>query len=249
MTDPTEDRTTPQWRGIAFNVMFYAWTVLLLPIGAVACAISPPAVWAVSRVWSRGALLLLAVLVGLRHRTRGREHIPDGPVMFAVKHQSAWETVAINLFVRNPVFVVKQELTRIPLFGLMLRRSGMIPVDRAGGASTLRTMLLAARARVAEGRSVVIFPEGTRTPVGERHPYHPGVAALYTALDIPVVPVALNSGLFWPRRSLRLAAGTITFEFLPPIEPGLKRRDFARRLETAIEEATEALVADARNLS
>lgn len=234
------------WRGLLFNVAFYGWTILLLPVGAVACAISPAAVWAVNRTWSRGSLFLLAVIVGLRHRTRGRHHVPDGPVMYAVKHQSAWETVSINLFVRNPVFVVKQELTRIPLFGMMLTRSGMIPVDRDGGAATLRTMLVAARARVAEGRSIVIFPEGTRTPVGERQPYHPGVAALYSALAVPVVPVALNTGLFWPRRSPRLAAGTITLEFLPPIEPGLPRRAFAARLESAIENASDALVAEAR---
>ena len=117
---------------------------------------------------------------------------------------------------------------------------------RTGGASTLRGMVTSARARLKEGRPIVIFPEGTRTPPGQRRPYHPGVAALYNALGVPVVPVALNSGLFWPRRSPRLSGGTVTLELLPPIAPGLPRRAFAAELETIIEDATDRLIAATR---
>jgi 1-acyl-sn-glycerol-3-phosphate acyltransferase len=234
------------WRGMLFNIVFYGWTVLMVPVGVAGGLVSPAAARTVSRTWARGALCLLAAVVGLRHEVRGLENLPDGPVMFAVKHQSAWETLALNLVLRDPAFVLKQELTRIPGFGWILHRTGNIAVDRDGGSAALRAMVGEAKARLAAGQPVVIFPEGTRTAPGERRPYHPGVAALYTALGVPVVPVALNSGLFWPRRSQRLAPGTITLELRPPIAPGLGRRDFAARLESDIEQATTALVAEAR---
>ena len=229
-------------RGFAFNAAFYSWTVLILFAGVFTAAVSPTSVWATSRFWAHGALVLLRLIVGLRHEIRGRENMPDEPVMLAVKHQSAWETLALNIMLHDPVFVMKQELLQIPFFGWMLRRAGMISVDRAGGAATLRVMVAESRARLADGRPLVIFPEGTRTAPGEHHPYHPGVAALYMALGVPVVPVALNSGLFWPRRSMRLAGGTIIIEFLPPIQPGLPRRVFAAQLEATIEGATEVLI-------
>lgn len=232
-------------RGILFNILFYSWTVVLLPVGVAAGIVSPAGTRAVSRFWARGALWLLAAVVGLGYTIRGRENLPAGPVMLAVKHQSAWETLMLNLVVRDPVFVLKQELTRIPGFGRILLRAGNIAVDREGGGAALRQMVTAAKARVAEGRPIVIFPEGTRTAPGERRPYHPGVAALYVALGVPVVPVALNSGLFWPRRSQRLAPGTVIVEMGAPIAPGLKRRDFAAQLETAIEDSTARLVAEA----
>jgi 1-acyl-sn-glycerol-3-phosphate acyltransferase len=234
-----------RWRGIAFQAAFYAWTLLLLPVGVVAAVYSRTAVAALAPFWARGALWLLERIVGLRHHVRGADRVPEGPVMLAVKHQSAWETIALNLIVRDPVFVLKRELVAIPVFGWLLRRIGMIAVDRTGGGSALRSMIMAARARVAEGRSVVIFPEGTRTAPGRRQPYHPGVAALYTALDIPVVPVALNSGLFWPRRSAGIRPGRVTIEFLPAITPGLPRREFTQRLESTIEDATSKLVEEA----
>lgn len=249
MTARTSIRQRSRWRGIAFNLAFYGWTVLLLPVGAIAGLCGPAAVRAVSRFWAQGALGLLGAIAGVRHRVVGREHLPAGPVMLAIKHQSAWETIALNLVLRDPAFVLKQELTRIPVFGWLLRRAGMIAVDRDGGAAALRGMVAAARARLAEGRPIVIFPEGTRVPPGERRPYHPGVAALYGALDVPVVPVALDSGRFWPRRDMRMAGGTITLAFLPPIAPGLARRAFAGTLESAIEDAVATLDANDRDIS
>lgn len=246
MIEPPTERLPTRWRGYIFNAAFYGWTTLIVPVCALAAAISPTALFAISRLWAHGTLGLLALIVGLRHQVRGLENLPDGPVMLAVKHQSAWETIALTIVLRKPVFVVKLELTRIPLFGWLLHRSGMIAVDRTGGASTLRGMVTSARARLKEGRPIVIFPEGTRTPPGQRRPYHPGVAALYNALGVPVVPVALNSGLFWPRRSPRLSGGTVTLELLPPIAPGLPRRAFAAELETIIEDATDRLIAATR---
>ncbi|MEL0013355.1 MAG: lysophospholipid acyltransferase family protein, partial [Alphaproteobacteria bacterium] len=216
--------------------------ILILPM-----LIGPPRLLlAYSRFWVRTSLWLLRITVGLTHEVRGREHIPGGPALFAVKHQSAWDTLTINLIVRDAAVVLKRELTWIPVFGWCLLRSRQIAIDREGGMSALRTMVAEARARLAEGRPIVIFPEGTRVAPGTRRPYHAGVAALNAALgDVPVVPVALNSGLFWPRRSLKLRSGIITVEFLPPISPDLPRHAFSGALENAIEGATDRLVTDA----
>lgn len=244
---PANDGQAARWRGLAFNAAFYGWTIILLPAGVIASVISRNSLKKVGHLWFSGALHLLALIVGLRHQVRGREHVPDRPVILAVKHQSAWETLALSLIIDDPVFVLKRELTRIPVFGWLLTVIGMIAVDRSGGTAVMRSMVAQARERIAEGRSIIIFPEGTRTPPGMRRRYQAGVAALYGSLDIPVVPVALNSGLFWPRRSTRLKPGLITLEFLPAIPPGLSRQDFTAQLETAIEDATERLIEEGGN--
>jgi 1-acyl-sn-glycerol-3-phosphate acyltransferase len=232
-------------RPIIFAVLFYSWTtlcgILVLPL-----LLGPPRPLLVySRFWIRVSLWLLRVVVGLSHEVRGRENIPDGPALFAIKHQSAWDTLAINLIIHDAAIVLKRELTWIPIFGWCLLRARQVPIDRGGGMSALRTMVAAARARVAEGRPIVIFPEGTRVPPGTHVPYQAGVSALTNALDIPVIPVALNSGLFWPRRSLALRAGTITLEFLPALPEAASRKEFVRSLETAIENSTNRLIAEA----
>ncbi len=248
MTGASRQTPAPRWRGFVFNTAFYAWTMTMLPIGLTASIRSTANAYVINRVWANGALWLLSLIVGLQFQVRGRENVPDESVMMAVKHQSAWETLALNLELRDPAFVVKRELMRVPVFGWLLHRVGMISVDRSGGGAALRSMVGTARQRVAEGRSIVIFPEGTRTPLGERQPYHPGVAALYKALNVPVIPVALNSGLFWPRRSTWLQPGVVTLEFLPAIPPGLPRRDFMAQLETAIEDASDRLADEARDI-
>lgn len=232
-------------RPVAFAVLFYSWTTLaglvVLPL-----LLGPPRyLLAYSRFWIRIALWLLRVTVGLSYEVRGRQNIPDGPALFAIKHQSAWDTLAINLIVYDAAIVLKRELTWIPIFGWCLLRARQVPIDRGGGMSVLRNMVAAARARVAEGRPIVIFPEGTRVPPGTHAPYHAGVSALNNALDIPVIPVALNSGLFWPRRSLALRPGTITVEFLPALPDAPSRKEFVQSLETAIENSTNRLIAEA----
>ena len=233
-------------RAVCFSILFYSWTTLLGILVLPLLIGPPPLLLACSRFWVRTSLWLLRVTVGLTHEVRGREHIPNGPALFAVKHQSAWDTLTINLIVRDAAVVLKRELTWIPVFGWCLLRSRQIAIDREGGMSALRTMVAEARARLAEGRPIVIFPEGTRVAPGTRRPYHTGVAALNAALgDVPVVPVALNSGLFWPRRSLKLRSGIITVEFLPPISTDLPRHAFSGALENAIEGATDRLVTDA----
>lgn len=230
-------------RSLLFNVAFHSWTAVLALLAVpVAIVIGPPVwVFRLGRFWAGGVLWLLGLFCELKHRLIGLEKLPPAPFLLASKHQSAWDTMIFSQFLDNPSYVLKRELTRIPFFGWALLRVGCVPVDRSGGATALKSMVKAARARVDEGRSIVIFPEGTRTAPGSRRPYHPGIAALYKDLDIPVVPVALNSGLFWARRSFVKKPGMIELEILDPIPPGLPRREFMVRLEQAIEGATERL--------
>lgn len=197
--------------------------------------------------WSRVMLWLVSAIAGLDYQVRGRDRIPAGPVIFALKHQSAWDTLAVPALLGNPAMVIKRELFWVPFYGWFAQRAGMIGIDRGAAASALRRMLAEARRAIASGRPVTIFPQGTRTAPRSRggapRPYQPGVAALYGELGVPVVPVALNSGLFWGRRAFRKTPGRITVEFLEPIAPGLAKRDFLRRLEATIEAATDRLEA------
>jgi len=167
--------------------------------------------------------------------------IPEGPVIIASKHQSVWETLFFPHQLKGSIIILKRELFWLPFFGWYAKKYGAIGIKRSGGASTIRKLIKDARLPVSTGRSIVIFPEGTRTQPGKIGVYHSGVAALYKDLKIPVVPVALNSGLYWPRRKLIRRAGVITLRFLPPIPPGLPRREFMNRLQSDIETAQDEL--------
>ena len=229
-------------RSVLFNVLFYFSTGILALLGLpVLLGSRRTGAW-FGQFWADMTLWLLGWTVGLRHEVRGWENLPSGPCIVAVKHQSAWDTFAVSEIFRDPAIVLKRELLMIPFYGWYLRKAGMIGVDRSAGAATLRKMLLAARNAVAEGRAIVIFPEGTRVKLGEQGAYHPGVAALYRDLGLPLVPVALNSGLFWGRRQFLKRPGLITFEILPPLPPGLDRRKVTAELGRRIEEATARLV-------
>jgi 1-acyl-sn-glycerol-3-phosphate acyltransferase len=174
---------------------------------------------------------------GITYRVIGRKNIPSGACIVASKHQSEWETFKMHLILNDPAIVLKRELLRIPLIGWWMSRSGSIPIDRNTRIASISKMLLAARKAAAEGRPIVIFPEGTRMKVGESRPYKSGIAALYKDLNIPIVPLALNSGLLWPRNSFFKKAGTITIEFLPPIPAGLPREEMMQKLRDALEPA------------
>ncbi len=198
----------------------------------------------VARFWMHGLQVVLRLVVGLSYEVRGRNRLPSGPAIIASKHQSAWETLIFHVLVPDLAVGLKYELTRIPIFGWYLMRGGAIRIDRGGAARALRSLVDGARAAAARGVSILIFPEGTRRAPEDPPDYKPGVAALYTALDLPVVPVALNSGLFWSRRSFMKRPGRITVEFLEPIPPGLDRRTFMAELQRRIETATARLVAE-----
>jgi 1-acyl-sn-glycerol-3-phosphate acyltransferase len=232
-------------RSLLFNVLFYVTTTLFVVLGSP--LLFAPRRWAMAALafHARFELCLLRLTVGTRFELRGAEKIPQGPCLVAAKHQSAWETFALIPLFRDPAFLMKRELFWIPFHGWFSRKFEMIPVDRDKGPSALRRMLREARSRVADGREIIIFPEGTRRAAGAPPDYKTGVVLLYDALRVPCVPIALNSGLFWPRRSITRRPGTIIVEVLDPIPPGLLRAEFLARLESSIETAANRLIAEA----
>jgi 1-acyl-sn-glycerol-3-phosphate acyltransferase len=233
-------------RSIAFNVLFYLNTIIYL-IAALPTFFMPyRAIVAVARSWGRTNLVLLRVVAGIDCEIRGREKIPKGAIIVAAKHQSAWETFALLPLIDNPVFILKRELQWIPIFGWLTIKGRMVPVDRGGGAQALAAMVERARIELADNRQLIIFPEGTRRPAGAEPRYKIGVGHLYVAGGVPCVPIALNSGLFWPRRSWRRFPGTVVAEILDPIPPGLSREVFFERLQIDIETATARLIEEGR---
>jgi 1-acyl-sn-glycerol-3-phosphate acyltransferase len=229
-------------RASIFWIGWVLWTLVLGIIGLPSFLGPRRLAVRISQIWAAGTLAWLGLAVGLGYEVRGEAYRPKGPAIVALKHQSAWETLALACLLEDPAIVLKRELLSIPFFGWYLKGVGMIAIDRAAGAGALKQMVSEAKAAIALGRPVAIFPEGTRSPVGTRQPYHPGVGALYTQLDLPVVPVAHNSGLYWRRGFLNKRAGRIIVDFLPPIAPGIGRREMLRILEERIEGATDRLV-------
>jgi 1-acyl-sn-glycerol-3-phosphate acyltransferase len=233
-------------RSLLFNVLFYVTTTLYVVLGSP--LLFAPRSWAMAALanHARFELWLLKTIVGTKLEVRGRDKLPKGACLVASKHQSAWETFALIPLFRDPALLMKRELFWIPFHGWFSRKFDMIPVDRDKGPAALRRMLRDAKARIADGREIIIFPEGTRRAPGAPPDYKTGVILLYEALGVPCVPVALNSGLFWPRRSLIRRPGTIVVEFLDPIPPGLPKAEFLKRLSDAIETASNRLLAEAR---
>jgi len=233
-------------RSTVYQIAFLIWTALLGIAGLPLLLASRRSVMRFGTFWSRGVLVLLRIICGLDYELRGREHLPEGPAIIAMKHQSAWETFAIPVLFEDAASVIKRELGWIPFYGWYTLKAGSIAVDRGAGSRALKRMLAAAARVKAQGRKIAIFPEGTRGAVGETRIYLPGVAALYQYLHLPLVPVALNSGLFWKRRGFLRRPGTVLIEILPAIAPGLDRREVMERLRAEIEYATARLVAEAR---
>ncbi|MEM9223753.1 MAG: lysophospholipid acyltransferase family protein [Pseudomonadota bacterium] len=196
--------------------------------------------------WARGDLFLLRLICGQSYEVRGEANRPQGPALVASKHQAAWETLALLPILPRGAFILKKELLKIPIYGAYARFFGMIPVDRTGGAAALKQLDTDAKDAIAKGFQIIIFPEGTRQLVGAPPDYKPGAIFLYDRLNVPLVPVALNSGLYWPRRRFVRYPGKIIVSFLPAIPPGLKRTEATERLKVAIEEETAKIVAEAR---
>lgn len=234
-------------RSLCFNVGWYAGTTLIAVIGAPILLLPRRMVVRWAQFWIRFCLWWLRITVGLTHRVRGLEHLPAGPAIIASKHQSSWETLAYTLLFPDAAIVLKRELLFIPIVGWAMARAGNIAVERGDGASALRGLVRQSKTVIGEGRSIVIFPEGTRVAIGAEHPYQVGTAALYRQLGIPVVPVALNSGLFWGRRRFVKRPGIVDVEIQPAIVPGLDRRRFMAVLHQGIEGATERLVTQAHS--
>jgi 1-acyl-sn-glycerol-3-phosphate acyltransferase len=229
-------------RSILFNIVFYVNLTLWLVCGFFFLA--TPRKWSVRalQAWARSSDWLMGLIVGLKIEVRGLENIPPGPLLVASKHQSAWDTVGLLTLFDYPTVVLKRELLWIPVHGWFSMKFGMIGVDRTAGPKALRRLVADARSAIADGRQIIIFPEGTRRAPGAEPDYKPGAAALYAALDVPCVPIALNSGRFWPRRSFWRHRGTIVVEILEPIPPGLPRKEFAKIMQERMEAASQKLL-------
>lgn len=234
-------------RSMAFNLLFYLNTLVYLLIALPTFFMSYRGILAVAKSWGRTNLVLLRIIAGIDIELRGREKIPRGPIIVASKHQSAWETFALLPLFDNPLFIVKRELLWLPLFGWLMMKGRMVPVDRSAGSQALVAMTDRARIELADNRQLIIFPEGTRRAAGAEPRYKYGVAHIYAAAGVPCVPIALNSGLFWPRRSILRLPGTVVVEILDPIEPGLEKDVFFKRLQDDIEAATARLIAEAKS--
>jgi 1-acyl-sn-glycerol-3-phosphate acyltransferase len=236
-------------RSLLFNVTFYIWTTFMLVICLPILIFDRKITVRCQKFWANGVLWMMRSLVGITLDIRGRQHLGPASAIIASKHQSAWDTLIWHVIVDDPAVVMKSELLWIPIYGWYSLKAEMIPVNRDGGASTLKAMIRSAQKAAHQRRPIIIFPQGTRTAPGAHEPYQPGVVALYRGLNLPVVPVALNSGFFWPRRSLKRNPGTIVVKFLPPIAPGLDRKKFMTALEEKIETATDTLETEAYHQS
>ena len=235
-------------RSVAFNLLFYLNLVLHLVAAIPTFALPRAMFMRLAKSWGRTSNALLAV-AGIRVELRGLKRIPPGALLVAAKHQSVWETFTLFTLFDDPAYVLKRELMWVPVFGWYAWKSDMIPVDRASRGGALSGMIDRARAEFARGRQIIIFPEGTRTAPGAPPAYRQGVVHLYAQAGVPCLPIALNSGLFWPRRKFLRYPGTIVLEVLDPIPPGLLPEKFAARLEHEIETATDRLIGEAKMAS
>ncbi|MDB5365118.1 MAG: plsC [Rhodospirillales bacterium] len=236
-------RPTPLWRSVAFTLAFYGFTGIACLVLGLVLLTTRRATFAVATWYVHTAHWLERKLLRLDFRVIGAKP-PQGSAIYAFKHESSFETLKLWHLLSDPAIVFKVELLRLPIFGGFLTKLGMIPVVRGAGAKAMAPMLAAGRKVIAAGRPIAMFPQGTRVPIGERRPYKRGIGRLYEELQVPVVPVALDSGRFWPKYG-RKYGGTVTFEFLEPIQPGLPADEMMQLLETRLEAACDRLAAQA----
>jgi 1-acyl-sn-glycerol-3-phosphate acyltransferase len=233
-------------RSLVFNVLFYV-VFVVLAIAALPTFLMPVrALMTMARYWANATLFLMRVICNIKVEFRGIERIPKGPLVVVAKHQSFWETFALVPLFEHPIFILKRQLMRIPVFGQFLFKFEMIGIDRSAGVKALLEMTRRARDAVRRGRQLVIFPEGTRRSPGAPADYKTGFAQIYSACGVPCLPIALNSGLFWPRRTFMRYPGTLVVEFLDPLPPGLPKDEFISRVRDTIEEATARIVEEGR---
>ena len=234
-------------RSLIFSLLFYGFFAVSAVMATGISLISPKSLPPFTRFWSRAWLAMYRVICSVNYEVRGKENIPHGGCLLAVKHQSVWDTCALFAIFDRPVFVLKSELMFIPFFGWALARLGCIPIKRGTGKSALDDMARGTRVALTQSKQVVIFPEGTRTMIGQAANYKTGISHLYSALDVTCVPVALNSGAFWPRRKFLRPPGTIVVEVLSPIPPGIGRKEMFDLMVGRIEDASTRLLREKSN--
>ena len=229
-------------RSAVFNILFYFNLIFLMILGLPCIFLGRRAVFGLARTWARTSLWLLKHVCNTDAEFRGTENIPHGGYLIAPKHQSIWETFALCLYFPDFSFILKRELTWIPVFGWYLWAAEQIAINRSSGSAALSEAVQRSRDILSKGRQVFIFPEGTRRPAGAQPAYKFGVAQIYSQTNAACIPVALNSGLFWPRRSFLRRPGKVLVEFLEPIPAGLERTVFFNLLQSRMEEATNRLI-------
>lgn len=231
-------------RSLAFNGAFYVWTLLCCILFLPVLLLPRFFVLKTTKIWIYGVVWICENILGLHIKVIGKERLLLSPVIFAIKHQSAWETLIFHYFLIDSSIALKKELLWLPFFGLYIKKLEMIPLSRSkkNGIQDLKNLLKEAEKAITKGRPIVIFPEGTRAKPGQKTTYHSGVASLYRYLKIPVVPIAHNAGVYWPRRGFIKYPGCITLELLEPIQPGLSRQDFMSLLENRIETKMDDLI-------
>jgi 1-acyl-sn-glycerol-3-phosphate acyltransferase len=232
-------------RSLLFNIAFYVNLIVLLITWLPVLVMRRHAALELGRTWGRTSLWLLDKIVGLKIEYRGLENIPKGACIVACKHQSILETFVLPIKFPDFSYILKHELIWIPFFGWYLLAAEQIAIDRTRGGKILPELTRKVKSLFAQGRQLFIFPEGTRRPIGAPPEYKYGVAHLYRETGVPCLPVAINSGLFWPRRSVLRRPGTVVVEFLPPIQPGLGAREFFTLLQDRMETATNRLIEEA----
>ncbi len=233
-------------RSLAFNIAFYLSLIVQMLFWTPFYFLAPRHLaWFVPRFWARSSLKLQEWLAGTESRIEGMENLPEGSFILAPKHQSFWDTISFFPYLRDPVYILKRELMWIPFFGWYVAKMRMIPIHRGSRSRALKQALKVAQVRMAEGRQLIIYPEGTRRAPGDEPAYKWGIAEIYATLNVPVVPVAHVAGLYWPRRRFLRYPGVIHARFLPPIEPGLEKEAFMERLIRETETACDELLVEA----
>jgi 1-acyl-sn-glycerol-3-phosphate acyltransferase len=231
-----------RFRSVLYGLWYYGVTAGLAILYIPLLALPRAALRRGIRIWAQLLIWGMRVIGGVRLEVRGLENIPAGACLIAAKHQSMFDIVPAFAFLPDPLFVMKKELMRIPVFGWHNLKHGSIVVDRAGEAHAMRKLIADARDRFKEPRQLLIFPEGTRRPVGAEPDYKPGVAGIYRDLETPCVPVATNTGLHIGSSGVARSRGVVVYQVLEPIPAGLKRADFMRVLQERIEAASDALL-------
>ena len=226
-------------RSNLFAGFWTLWTAVfgVILIGVIILGSPPKLVRVCTRIWARGVIWLLKWVVGITHHIEGLDNLPAEPCLIVSNHQSAWETITYLLFFPEVAIITKIELLKIPVFGAYLKRSPMIPIDRDAGTKALRQMVDEGQRALEQGRSVLIFPEGTRQAPGTPIEFKRGVELLYSKLNAPLLPVAMNSGLFWLPGNQTKQAGQIQVSFLPVIPAGQKPQDAIKAAEQSVQAA------------
>ena len=237
-------------RSLIFNLIYLSWTIIFGILLMPTLLLSDNIVRQISRFYFKSLIILEKVILGLKYELRGTKNLPKNtPFIVAMKHQSAWETLKLMIWFEHPVVILKKELLHIPVWGWYAQKCGMIGIDRSSPINALNKTIHSTKKALTHGKVLVLFPEGTRVPINSKKTYKSGVIKLAQELQIPLIPAALNSGLYWPKNSFFKHSGTIIVEFLPAFNLTTTSdiKALTKQLETQIETKTNELVKEGKH--